>query len=239
VPTLLLLGAVLFAGFVINQRIKDLPPAQRKKAYIKLGLISLAIIVLFATVTGRMHWLGAAITGLILGVSRLLPVIVRMFPTLQWLHRNHAAAQPQSNEQQSNVETSILRMNLDHDSGTMNGEVLSGEFQGRYLDDLDQNQLRTLLDWVQTSDIDSARLLETYLQRRFGDTASFARSAPATSSGSMNRGEALSILGLDDNAADEAIVAAHRKLMQKLHPDRGGNDYLAAKINQAKDTLLG
>ena len=55
----------------------------------------------------------------------------------------------------------------------------------------------------------------------------------------MNRREALAVLGLDEAADKEAIVAAHRKLIQKLHPDRGGNDYLAAKINQAKDLLLG
>jgi len=55
----------------------------------------------------------------------------------------------------------------------------------------------------------------------------------------MNRQEALAILGLAEDASREDIVAAHRSLIQKLHPDRGGNDYLAAKINQAKDFLLG
>jgi len=59
------------------------------------------------------------------------------------------------------------------------------------------------------------------------------------SSAQMNRKTALSILGLDEQqASKEAIILAHRKMIQKNHPDRGGSEFLAAQINQAKDFLL-
>jgi DnaJ-class molecular chaperone len=55
----------------------------------------------------------------------------------------------------------------------------------------------------------------------------------------MVREEALQILGLKDGASEDEIRAAYRRLMSRLHPDMGGTDYLAAKVNMAKDMLLG
>jgi hypothetical protein len=187
-----------------------------------------------------MHWLGAAITGLLVGASRLAPVLIRLFPVFQLFQQRQGQASTGtgSGTGTSEVETAILKMTLDHASGNLNGVVLQGEFEGRSLDDLDHGQLESLLAFCRSHDVDSARLLESYLQRRFGDSFEPGDSGLQQADGSMTESEALAVLGLEAGASRDDIIAAHRRLMQKLHPDRGGNDYLAAKLNQAKDLLL-
>ncbi len=66
-----------------------------------------------------------------------------------------------------------------------------------------------------------------------------AEQAQQKSGSAMTREEAALILGVSTNAAKDEIEKAHRKLITRNHPDKGGNDYLAAKINQARDVLLG
>ena len=99
------------------------------------------------------------------------------------------------------------------------------------------------------NDAQSAALLETWLDRTQGEDwrermGMGAHDAPgdgqsaAQPGAAMNLAEAREILGVTESASHEEIIAAHRKLMQKLHPDRGGSTWLATKVNQAKDMLL-
>lgn len=62
-------------------------------------------------------------------------------------------------------------------------------------------------------------------------------SAPPASTG-MSEAEARAILGVEPDADEETIRKAHRTMMKKVHPDQGGSDALAAKVQEARDVLL-
>ncbi len=234
-PRLILLVAIAAALYILIQRAQSAPPHKRRGEYIKLALgVAVAVVVVLALM-GKMHWIGVAITGLLVALRQLAPTLVRLFPMLA----SRFGQGGPSPGQTSTVSTALLRMQLDHDSGKLTGEVLEGRYKGWRLDDMQREQLDELLAWCQGEDADSVQLLGSYLEQRFPGGADPGTRGSPPPPGGMSRKEALAILGLGEDASDEEIVGAHRKLMQKLHPDRGGNDYLAAKINQAKDYLLG
>jgi len=235
-PRLLLLLAVVAVVYLLFRRIQGLPPHRRRSEYIKLGLGVALVIAIGLALTGRMHWIGVAFTGLLVALRQLAPVLLRLFPLVAARRAGAGPAQGQT----STVATELLRMQLDHDSGALEGEVLKGSYAGWRLGEMDRRQLAELLDYCKREDAESVQLLEAYLQQRFPGESGFHEEAPGRQAPEgMSREEALAVLGLAAGAGREQIIDAHRKLMQKLHPDRGGSDYLAAKINQAKDLLLG
>ncbi|MGB9142697.1 MAG: DnaJ domain-containing protein [Aestuariivirga sp.] len=143
--------------------------------------------------------------------------------------------------QKSQVVTGILAMELDHDSGKMSGEVLSGPYKGRSLDGMDRSDLQVLYKYCAAASDQSVSLLEAWLDRskpEWRDTWKGTERARQSGTSAMSGDEALAVLGLKPGATSEDIKNAHRRLMKDFHPDRGGSDYLAAKINQAKDILL-
>jgi hypothetical protein len=142
----------------------------------------------------------------------------------------------------SRVTTEHLEMELDHDSGAMRGRVRKGFFAGRELEDLKPVELAHLWQDCRFNDPQSAQLVEAYLDRVHptwrDDLARGEAEHTQGPDGKMTAEQALEILGLQRGASEDEIRRAHRELMLKLHPDRGGSTYLAAKINEAKDVLL-
>ena len=233
--TLIFLVMSLFAALWL----RSLPRKQRGPAAIRLSLIVGTVIVIVLAVTGRLHFLFALL-------AFLYPLLRRVLPSLL-TGSSGAQAKPGN---QSHVSSEVLDMSLDHDSGTMDGTILTGPMAGRTLSDLGENEFLELLRYCRAQDEDSARLLETYLDRRFGDSWRADDEAGSESgesagggnggnaSGPLTESEALDILGLEPGASREEIIQAHRRMMQKVHPDHGGSNYLAARINEAKECLL-
>lgn len=159
--------------------------------------------------------------------------------TLPWSGKGSTPTPAQA----SRVTTDHLEMELDHGSGAMSGRVLKGFFAGRDIASLKPVELAHLWQDCRFADPQSAQLVEAYLDRVHPtwreDLARAEAEAPKGPDGRMTRGEALEILGLSDGVSAEEIREAHRRLMLRLHPDRGGSTYLAAKINEAKDVALG
>jgi DnaJ-domain-containing protein 1 len=137
-------------------------------------------------------------------------------------------------------------MTLDHDTGSMTGTILQGRFSGMRIEELGSADLLSLLRECRAEDEEGARLLEAYLDRIHpdwrdelaGERAAGSGGGARPASGDVTVEEAYAILGLAPGADAEAIKEAHRRLMVKLHPDHGGSDYLATKINRARDVLL-
>lgn len=154
-PFVLFLISVILIGSWFWYRRQ--PPEMRRKATIRIIILTFTLALLYLTFTGKLHWVGAMFALLLPFLQKLIPWVLRLSPLVGiWKRRKSGANQ--------------------------------------------QNR--------------------------------------ATASPNLSRVEALEVLGLKEGANRDEIIQAHRKLIQKLHPDRGGNDWLAAKINAAKDRLL-
>jgi hypothetical protein len=137
------------------------------------------------------------------------------------------------------VRTAFLQAWIDHGTGDVGGTVLTGRFAGRTLDRLSDSELLDLHEECR-NDADSLRVMEAYLDRRLNvDWRTAKQPPPRGPRTDMTRAEALAVLGLAEGASEEEIKAAHRRLIRRTHPDAGGTADLAARINRAKDVLVG
>lgn len=234
--------ALLVAVLLYISWYKRAPTSKQRQVRNRGLIFGAAALLVIAALTGRLPPLFAA-----LGVA--IPVVMRLLAVAQaWQSAKafgnvYRSARGPSPGQRSGIETRYLRMQLNHDSGEMDGEVREGPFRGRWLSQLDLGELVQLYTACRAQDGQSATVLEAYLDRVHGDAwreqVSGAQEPAHHTDDHMTRAEAQEVLGVQPGASREEIIAAHRRLMQKFHPDRGGSTYLAAKINRAKDLLLG
>jgi hypothetical protein len=250
---LVVLGALVVGVLWFLHWFRRTPPQQVARI-LKRGALygAIGLIVLLA-LTGRLSPVFAVLAAAVPVVLRAVNLL-RVLPAIQQVLRMlglsglpgaaSRAAGGGAGGRTSAIRTRFLEMTLEHGSGQMDGLVLEGAYQGRRLSDMRIDQLLELLAECRREDAQSAAVLEAYLDRTQGDDwrerEGGGRTTGATAAHTpLSMDEALSILGLAPGASEAEIRDAHRRLMQKLHPDRGGSDYLAAKINQAKALLLG
>jgi DnaJ domain len=236
-PTLIAGVVAVVILYLLLQMFRAANPALLARAIRMVGgVLALAV----AAYTGIRGELVVAIPLGLFGAGLLgwAPAQSMGFPNFGGLFGGGAQ---RSSGQSSRVRSQFLDMSLDHDSGELSGEILAGPNAGRSLHEFDLTQLLAMMPGF---DAESVSLLESYLDRRFpawrqnaqGDGAGRQRSAAP--GGKMTAEEAYQILGLQPGASRDEIGRAHRALMKKLHPDQGGSTYLAARVNEAKDTLL-
>lgn len=228
--------------------------------WIALGGLALVLLLLgaraFANATTEQVKVALAVVAAVVGVGLLAlllltgrgfqalwalllfgPLLMRTFRSWQ-AARNFARGGRASPGGASAVETAMLSMWLDHDSQTMAGEVKRGRYAGRAMGSLDLPELLDLLAECRADDAESVPLVEAWLDR-VEPAWREADAAPPPRSGPMTREEALAILGLKPGATEAEVRSAHRRLMMSAHPDAGGSDWLAARLNEARDILLG
>tara|TARA_B110000858_G_scaffold49124_1_gene56633 strand:+ start:6446 stop:7204 length:759 start_codon:yes stop_codon:yes gene_type:complete len=244
---LLLVLLPVMAYFFVRSISQRFALTSRQNTYLFVLVASLLVIAVLIAI-GRLPFqfilapIGVAATFLL----RMLPTLLRLLPMWHLFKGRVAAAKPPNRDQVSTIRTEFFDMELRHDDGSMDGMVLIGSYAGKRLVTL---QLPDLLDLYQQcrQDADSAQVLEAYIDRAYPDWREHAQAeyedeyegaAAIAGESLMTETLALEILGLDETADKEQVTKAHRSLMQKMHPDRGGSDYLAQKINAAKDFLM-
>jgi len=232
---LLVSGALIFI-----YKLGEMPKPQRLRVLKWLALILVISLFVGLAATGRLSWLFALVASILPLIPRVINWLMKVAAPLYSLFTSFKSRGMSGG---STIQTEFFRMVVDFIKGGMDGQVLKGEFQGRRLAELSLEELMRLLTSVAQLDQESAALLAAFLDRYHSGWRQSQKEAGEQpqnwqSSADISKQEAREILGVSEQATEQEIQAAHRRLIQKLHPDRGGSDYLAAKINHARDCLL-
>lgn len=226
---LLIGAAIIFVLFSMIRKYQQAPASERRSWLIKIVLSVVVIAVIIGAMTGRVP----IIAGIVAAGATLAKFGLRWGLPLAkvWFAKSGGNAR---------FKSQFLHITVNFASGQVAGEIIAGEFKGQSLANLSDETLKQLLNEFQQNDKKSYYLLAAYMRSR-GFTQQNQQgphTADNSSSGKITVDEALEILNLSPMPTKKEVISAHRKLMSKLHPDKGGSDYLAARVNEAREVLL-
>ncbi len=226
----LLLGVLILAGLMWAMSWYAKAPDARRNSAIKSALLyGIAIALLLLVVTGRIPLIFAAISAAIPFIHRLIA-----FKGLIGIVGRFAGQKFGP----TTLTTQWLIVEYDLGTRRLDALVTRGEFEHSRLSTLNEAQLNRLLIEVK-EDFQSRAAVNAYiLSQHAGGAPGANQHSSSAPHSDISVDQAYEILNLKVGATAGEIKRAHKKLMQKMHPDRGGSGYLAAQINAAKDLLL-
>ncbi len=229
----LLLVSIVFSIWYWRSILNRMPADKRRRFLWASTFWGVLLGSILLVATGKMHWIGAGLAALVPLSKGLLGLGLRAWPILRFLGRFKS--------EPSQFRTDNIFVEVNFSNQKVDGEVLKGDLSGRRLSDLTPQELTALADELRAQDRESYLLLQAYMLRAGLGGQQHDESSGGNSQqnfGELSENEALEILGLKPGTSDADVISSHRRLIQRLHPDRGGSDYLAAKINAAKDKLI-
>ncbi|KAF0231021.1 MAG: heat shock protein DnaJ domain-containing [Beijerinckiaceae bacterium] len=184
--------------------------------------------------------------GILLALKGRIDFAIVLISLSAWLlgFKLPAMFDPIGRARRSEIHTRALTVLIDLGTGDLDAQITAGTYAGRTLGKLGPQELIAFAREMAALDPQGLNLVAQDLDRRSPgwrqhvqfDAA--AGNGAAASQSEMRDEEAYQVLGLEPGASEEAIRAAHRALIARFHPDRGGSTYLAAMVNRAKDIAL-
>lgn len=216
----------------MHQSYKKSPKEKRKSLLIKYAVYAVIGTLIIAVIAGKIHWLGAVAAGALGFLKVSASSFLRFMPFLSGLNKNKLFGNPVFN-------TPFLTVTLDLQTGRTFGTIRKGEFSGREILDLNEEEIETLSYELQKNDKRGYYLIQVIRKQNNKNYQSHNQNNAYDSELSEpSFEESEMMLGLPKEYTKKDVDMAYKRLMQKLHPDRGGNDYLASRINIARDTLI-